>query len=256
MLRAIIADDEETIRNGLKNLIESSQLDIVVIATAEDGQEALAVVNEYSPEIILMDINMPHLNGLQAIEKVKSKHQHAKIIIISGYDEFEYAHKAIELGVFAYLLKPLDYRNLIEVLQEAVKSYSQRIWELNQLKVSSKEMDCYKAASQASLAALDYIRENYTDNNISLVQVANQFHISQSYLTKAIKHKTGNNFTDYVNRLRISTAIHMLTDKDKMYTINEISSLVGYSSQHYFSRAFKNYAGVSPNKYRSGYPSP
>lgn len=248
MLRALIADDEETIRNGLKGLVESTGLDISVIATAQNGVEALEVVKKYSPEIILMDINMPLMDGLESIEKIRELNSEAKIIIISGYGEFEYAQKAMSMGVFAYLLKPIDYRNFSSILSKAIESYSQRIWEINRLKDDLPDEEMCK---DVAVAALEYIRKNFTDREISLATVATKFHISQSYLSKIVKQKTGSTFTNYLNDLRISLASRLLLDKDKNYTIYKISELCGYSSQHYFSRAFKNSTGVSPVNYKT-----
>ncbi|GAA0729386.1 response regulator [Clostridium malenominatum] len=248
MLRVIIADDEETIRNGLKTLIESYKLDLSVIATAEDGEEAMALIEKYHPEIILMDINMPFVNGLKVIEKIREVDKNSKIIIISGYNHFEYAQKALELGVFSYLLKPINFRNFKDVLSKAIDAYYERMWEIRKLKEDNDERDDSKDVGQL---VLTYMKENFSYNHLSLNFIAEQFHISQSYLARIIKQKTGTSFTDYLNKLRINMAIKLLTDKDMDYTINDISNMVGYSSQHYFSRAFKNYMGVSPNKYRN-----
>lgn len=248
MLRILIADDEEIIRNGLKNLIESSGLEVTVAALAENGEQALEAVEKYSPEIILMDINMPFLGGLSAIEKIREIDKECKIIIISGYGEFEYAQKALDLGVFSYLLKPIDYRNFKNILANAIDSYCNRIWEMNQIKDDSNATESCK---DIALSALNYVRDHFTDSTISLNKVAETFHISQSYLTKIFKQKTGYTFTDYLNNLRILTAANLITQEEKSYTMSQISEMVGYSSPHYFSRAFKNYIGVSPNKYRT-----
>lgn len=248
MLRAIIADDEEVIRNGLKKLIKSYNLDLSVIATAKDGEEAIELIKKYLPEIILMDINMPFINGLEAIEKAREIDPNSKIIVISGYDQFEYAQKSLELGVFNYLLKPINYRNFKDILQKAIDSYKKRLWEINKLRNENLEnLSCKDIGNQA----LIYIKENFTNNELSLNHIAEELHISQSYLTKIIKEKTGTNFTDYLNKLRIEMSIKLLLDKKIYRTINEISYMVGYSSQHYFSRAFKNYMGVPPNQYRN-----
>ncbi|MBU5485862.1 response regulator [Clostridium sp. MSJ-11] len=249
MFRVVIADDEETIRNGLKRLIESYELDLSVIATAQDGEEAIEVIKKYHPEIILMDINMPFMNGLEIIETVRETDKDAKIIIISGYSQFEYAQKALELGVFSYILKPINYRDFKNILLKAMDAYSQRMWEVSKLKEGDAENEGCKDVGKLAIA---YMKENFSQNQLSLNLVAQQFHISQSYLTRVIKQKTGVSFTDYLNRLRINMATKLLTDKDNNYSINDISNMVGYSSQHYFSRAFKNYMGVSPNKYRNG----
>lgn len=248
MLRVIIADDEETIRNGLKKLIESYNLGLSVIATAEDGEIAMKVIEHYKPEIILMDINMPFMNGLEIIEKLRQTDEDAKIIIISGYNQFEYAQKALELGVFSYLLKPINYREFKNILVKAMNSYSERIWEINKLKEGVGEIITHKDIGND---AITYIKENFPCNDLSLHLIAEQLYISQSYLTKMIKQKTGVSFTDYLNRLRIDMAIKLLMDDDINYSINDISNIVGYNSQHYFSRAFKNYMGVSPNQYRN-----
>lgn len=236
MFRILIADDEKTIAHGLENLINSYKLGIQTIFLAQDGLEAIELVEEYRPEIILMDINMPRLNGLDSIEEIKIISPRSKIIIISGYDEFSYAQRAIELGVFAYLLKPINYKKFKDILISAMDAYKKDLLKIN--------MDDQEIA----LDPLDYIKKNYKNQDLTLVDVSSKLYLSTSYLSKYIKEKTGYNFTDYVNILRINTAIEMMKDPKK--TLKNISDYVGYSSQHYFSRAFKNYKGLSPSEYR------
>lgn len=248
MFRAVIADDEEIIRNGLKKLIESYDLDLSVVGTAQDGEEALELINTYQPELILMDINMPFMNGLEVIEKTRELDPNAKIIIISGYDQFEYAQKALELGVYCYLLKPIQYRDFKNIIIKAINSYSDRMWEINKLKENNIDNISHKCIGNQ---AINYIKENFTQNDLTLSFLADKLHISQPYLTRIIKQKAGMSFTDYLNKLRINMAIKLLLDADNSYTINDIANMVGYSSQHYFSRAFKNYMGLSPNQYKS-----
>ncbi|HAQ39455.1 MAG TPA: DNA-binding response regulator [Clostridiales bacterium] len=248
MFRVVIADDEEIIRNGLKRLIESYDLDLTVVGTGEDGEEALKLIREYLPEIILMDINMPFMNGLEVIEKTRELDPNAKIIIISGYDQFEYAQKALELGVFSYLLKPIQYKDFKNIMVKAIDSYSERIWELNKLKENNAELTNHQCIGSQ---IINYIKKNFNQNELTLNFIAEQLHISQSYITKIVKQKTGISFTDYLNKLRINMAIKLLMDKDSYHTVNEIANMVGYSSQHYFSRAFKNYTGLSPVQYRN-----
>ncbi|NYB72853.1 response regulator [Sedimentibacter hydroxybenzoicus DSM 7310] len=248
MFRAVIADDEETIRNGLKKLIESYDLNLTVCGTAKDGEEALQLIKKYQPEIILMDINMPFMNGLEVIEKVKELDSDAKIIIISGYDKFNYAQRALELGVYSYLLKPIQFREFKNIITKAMDSYSKRMWEINKIKESGHDNANHK---NIGFQVLNYIKEHFTQNDLTLNLMSERLHISQSYITKIVKEKTGANFTDYLNNLRINMAIKILLDKDNDYTINEIAEMAGYSSQHYFSRAFKNYTGLSPLQYKT-----
>ena len=129
-----------------------------------------------------------------------------------------------------------------DILLEAKKSYSERIWEINQLnedEIKSNSVD----------DCISFIQKNYSNSELSLNLVAENFFISTSYLSKIIKNKTGHNFTDYLNKLRINRSIELLKSS-KNYTIKEISDMVGYNSQHYFSRAFKNYTGKSPIQYK------
>lgn len=119
MLKVVIVDDEPKIRRGLKGLILSAELDMEVVGEAEDGQMALEVAKETCPDILLVDICMPFLNGLQFIEQLKSVVKDCIIIVITGHDEFVYAQKAVKLQVFDYLLKPVFGEQLMPVLQRA-----------------------------------------------------------------------------------------------------------------------------------------
>lgn len=242
MIQVLIADDEEIIRNGLKTLIESSDLNLSVCSVATDGEDVIKQLIKYRPEIVLMDINMPLLNGLESIEKIREIDKNVKIIIISGYCEFEYAQKALELDVFSYLLKPINYMKLFETLNKASANY---ILNSNNKNLYLIPTDSY---TSSALDAINYINDNFTNNDLTLTFLAQKFHISQSYLAKIIKVKTGVTFSDYLNNLRVQHSIKLLRTQN--YTVAKISELVGYSSQHYFSRVFKNVIGISPNKFK------
>ena len=233
MLSVIVADDEETIRNGLIRLIQSYDMGLEVVASAGDGREALALVERYRPEILLIDINMPHMNGLDAIEEIRAVNQRTKIIIISGYGQFEYAQRALALGVFNYLLKPVDYKDFKGILQKAAECFA-----------SADELPPPDLGTQVA----DYIRSNYSQD-LTAQALADKFHVSQSSLTRIVKQKTGRSFTDYLNETRIGAAKELLRSRD--CTVGEVSEYVGYSSQHYFSRVFKNYTGVTPQRFRA-----
>ena len=106
MYKALIADDEEIIRSGLSRLLARDP-DFEVAALAEDGEQALELAAERLPDLLLVDINMPFLNGLEFIERLEGVLRGAVIIVITGYDDFSYAQQALRLGVFDYLLKPV-----------------------------------------------------------------------------------------------------------------------------------------------------
>lgn len=125
--KALVADDEDIIRKGIIRLLNKYDK-IDVVAEAEDGEIALDLVEKMQIDVLFVDINMPFLNGLQFIEKVRGIQPNAVVIIITGYDDFEYARQALRLGVNEYLLKPLmedafdhSIDNVIKIIEERNK---------------------------------------------------------------------------------------------------------------------------------------
>ena len=235
MLRTLICDDEVTIRNGLSNYINNLNLPLEIIALAENGNDAISLVEKYHPELIFMDINMPHLDGLSAIKRIMNIKSDTVIIIISGHADFDYAKKAIDLGVFKYLLKPLNLSELKSIIESAIIKYNT---SFNHNIVLSNELDY-----------ISFIKKNFNNSNLTLNYLSIYFQTNPSKLSKEIKEITSMNFTDYLNSLRITYAKKLLLSNID-YTIYEISELCGYSSQHYFSRCFKNYTGTSPLNFK------
>ena len=108
MFQILIADDEPNIREGVRQFITRRCPEWQVVGAARDGKEALAMAERFLPDCIMTDITMPHVNGLEFLEKIKEELPDAKLLILSGYDDFEYAVQGMRLGVSDYLLKPLD----------------------------------------------------------------------------------------------------------------------------------------------------
>jgi two-component system, response regulator YesN len=121
----MIADDEPKIRRGLRNTIERIRTDMKVVAEAEDGETALAVVQKEKPDILMIDVRMPFLNGLELIEKINGVLSDCIIIVVSGHDEFEYAQRALHLKVFEYVLKPVPQEVLASVLARAEEALTE-----------------------------------------------------------------------------------------------------------------------------------
>lgn len=243
MIQVLIADDEKIIREGLKHQLEESGIEIESIFLASNGLEALELIEKHRPEILLLDINMPVKNGLEIIEDAMKINPLAKIILISGYDEFQYAQKAISLGVSDYLLKPVNIATLKNTVSKAVGQYQNRLWEVSQLNRNKEEQE-------TSLEELiPYIKAHFTDSSISLSTLAEHFHVSDAYLSRLIRKQCGNSFSDLLLQLRMELAKSLLEDHHT-HMIYEVATLVGYSSQHYFCRMFKEYTGVSPTDYR------
>ena len=126
MIRMLIVDDEYYIRLGIRNAIDWESIDVEIVGEAEDGEQGLLMALELKPDLILMDIRMPFMDGLELMEKIASEHPGCGIIVLSGYDEFEYAQRAIKFGVLDYLLKPIDKQKLKETVQNASSAVRKR----------------------------------------------------------------------------------------------------------------------------------
>jgi two-component system response regulator YesN len=126
MWKVLIADDEPKIRRGLRTLISSFGFDLEVIAEAEDGEMAIQMAREHDPDIMLVDVRMPFMSGLEFIEGVKATLPGKIVIIVSGHDEFEYAQSAVRLGVFDYVLKPVDAEGFRRVIERAMAELESR----------------------------------------------------------------------------------------------------------------------------------
>ena len=119
MWKVLVADDEAKIRRGIIKTIQWEDLDMNVCGAAGNGEEALRLVEEKKPDICLLDICMPLMDGLNLADKVREVDENIICIIITGYDDFQYARKAIGSGVFAYILKPVNEKELFETLRRA-----------------------------------------------------------------------------------------------------------------------------------------
>lgn len=115
-IKILIADDHSMVREGLKQLIELEE-DIEVVAQAGDGQDALNKIKEYSPDVVLLDINMPIMNGLEVLEKLKQQHINVNVLILTIHNEIEYLYRAVEIGVNGYVLKDSESDVLIKAIR-------------------------------------------------------------------------------------------------------------------------------------------
>ena len=127
----ILADDEQQILFGMKNGIDWESLGFSVVGTAQNGKEALELIEEYHPDLLISDIKMPFMDGLELSKIIHDNYINTKIILFSGWDDFEYARTAISYGVSQYLMKPIDYDEMQKLLtnihEELEKEYAEKL---------------------------------------------------------------------------------------------------------------------------------
>jgi len=247
MWKVLVADDEPKIRKGLKKMLQSFNLELEIVAEAEDGEIALDLAKEHSPHILLVDINMPFLDGLSFIKKVHDFLPNAIIIIITGYDEFHYAQRAIKLKVFDYLLKPVSSEELKDILIKGIENLQNQLKNMVGIDAVNNNKEKY---SPIVVLLKGYIDSNYMQEELSLQEVSGKFDISSSYLGKLMKNEMRKTFIEYLTEVRMEKAKKMLDEENIGIKIHEVAQLVGYSSQHYFSRVFKKEVGITPFEYK------
>lgn len=228
-LRLLIVDDEQAIRNGLHHLIQWNDIGIEVVGTAKDGIDAYEQILLSKPQIVIVDINMPNMNGLELIEKTLSKGLNIKYIILSGYDDFSYAQKAIFLKVSSYLLKPVKTDRLIEEVlkithilteeQEATVTTHNVIRGQHALKEQF-----FNTLIDYKLRNLDEINQHYSELNL-MIPLEKLILITFSYRYKA--SVSTSEFTQEDHRLFRFSVKNILLDclqDDKLEFIEKSSS--------------------------------
>lgn len=235
MNNILIIDDEELIRLGIKKRIINYELNIGTIFEGSNGVEALELLKNNKIHIALVDINIPFVNGLEFIREGMKISKDTIFIIISGYDKFSYAQKAIEYGVFRYILKPINKNQLKETLIEAINLLGE---------TTDTEGEGINPLTQR---IIEEVNSNYSNCEYSLLELAQKVGFSESYISKTLKKEVGMSFNEYLTNIRITMAKRILSSEGKLTTVNEVAKRVGYSNQHYFSQVFKKHCGVSPS---------
>lgn len=240
MIKLMLIDDEEKTRNLIKLLINKS-LGITIVGEADNGIEGLEMIKSKCPDVIISDIRMPLMDGLEFSEEALKYNKDLMIIIISAYEEFEYAQKAIKLGISDFLLKPIKKDELNEGLEKLIESIKQR-----EIKSSVQEEE--EKGTTLIEQVCQYILKNLGDSTLSLTTLAQHFFVNPSYLSRQFKSEVGVTFIEYLTKLRMEKAIWYLEETDKR--AYEIAEKVGISDAAYFSKCFKKYKGISIHYYR------
>ena len=257
MYKVVILDDEPIIVAGLSKAIEWSRWGCTVVGYAYNGAEGLALIKKERPNIIISDIRMPEIDGLTMIAALKSEFPYMQISILTGFRNFEYAKRAITLGVSRFLLKP----SKLDEVEEAIEAMVKKLNELSLVhpeiaeerppeNPEEEDFDVLDSPANSFIVnnAMEYIKEHYAEK-IKLVDVADKIYVSQWHLSKLINKYTGSNFSEILNGIRIEKAKSLL--KDPALKIYDIAEQVGFSDIAHFSRVFKKTEGISANEYRN-----
>ncbi|MGC3952861.1 MAG: response regulator [Propionicimonas sp.] len=259
MYRVVLAEDQEFVRQAIAAMIRTDCQDFEVAGSYADGAEVLAGFDQAVPDIVLTDIKMPRLDGLHLARLLHQRYPRVKVIILSGYGEFEYARKAMSYGVSEYLLKPCRPEDLYGALRAAAAEIEEyrSLSRLAVRGVDAAESGSEPASGSESNAdallgrAVAHIREKYW-TDLSLDDVARACYVSGRHLSRLLSEKLGASFTTLVTETRMERARELL--RDPSYRVQEVATLVGYNDYRYFNYVFKKTTGQTPTAYRRSQP--
>jgi len=237
--KILIIDDEAQSRTKLCNCVSWDQLGFELAGQAANGRMALDFLKNNTVHVLLSDIRMPFMDGIELAKQLHTRKNSPIIIFFSGYRDFEYAQQALAYGVRLYLLKPIKYEDIIQTFTNIKLELDQKYGN-TKVSLNPTEPDSF-IVNVAS----------YVNNNLataSLKGLSQCLYMNSSYVSQLYKQKTGHNFVDYLTEVRMKKAAELLETSSK--PIYAISKMIGYSNPKYFTRAFLAYHGTTPSDYR------
>ena len=195
--KVVLVDDEITIREGFKRLFDWEAHGCEVVGEAADGIAAINIVDTMRPDIVIMDINMPLLDGLSCIEKMMAMKENVRVVIVSSYDNFSYAKKAIGLKVDSYILKPIDEEELKQVLKKSLATLDESLIVTHKKEKNPKDI-------------VEFINTHYQDSGLSSEMIEKEFGLSRTSVYTLMKSITDKSLNEYITMIRVRQAGRML----------------------------------------------
>lgn len=260
-LKVLVAEDETILRKGLILTTDWKALGMVVIAEADNGIDAQELALKLEPDILVTDIAMPGMDGLELIGILSDQLPDCECIIISGHAQFSYAQKALSYGVKGYILKPIDPKELMVVLSKAAKEIYNRKQErekdleLEQLRELSERFLPTKVSTtkdyrdQYIQKAITVIEQHYAEH-LNVADIAEHMGLSERTLSNLFKERTGYTFLEYLTLYRMRMSTTLLQQKERQ--VGEVALMVGYKDYRYFCKIFKSCFGLTPLEFKKG----
>lgn len=232
------------IRQGIKQAISDFDDHVNIVGGAEDGAEALLMIRQHVPHLVITDIEMPRINGIELIKQAQEHFLDIDFIVISSYSEFAYAQQALRYNVSDYLLKPINRTELAKTIEKLrmKRENGQRTLTTD----AHNKDDDHESPIIRKVKKL--VHENIS-SDISLQHIAQQVSLNYQYLSALFKEETHENFSEYVLRCRMDRAKRLL--RETHLKVYEIAELCGYANDKYFVSQFSKYVGRTATQYRA-----
>lgn len=251
----MIADDEMVIRRGLQSL-DWASIGISDVYTVQNGVEARELLLATPIDLVIFDIKMPGLSGLELAALVKEKSLDTAVVLLTGFSDFEYAREALRIGVYEYLLKPLRPQEIMDTMSDVMRRLERKRYQIQLVRKHEATLGSFNTVEQVqnrfpqtSKVMSDILNHmaSHFDQAISLGSIAEEHHFSINYVSKMFKRETNYSFTEILTAIRMMNAAHQLLEGVR---VNRVSAQVGFSDQHYFAQVFRKIFGCPPSRFR------
>ena len=237
----VVVEDEARARRGLIAMIRAVSPDFEIVGEASNGRAAFDIILSQRPEVVFTDVRMPQMNGLELIRKVRSFQLNTRFVIVSAYEEFEYARQALSLGVDDYLVKPVMQEDVAEILRKLSPS-DREGREKGKAKLAEQFLDAHPVVKKA----LTIIEQGYMEE-LSQAEMAERLGITAEYFSYIFSKSTGQSYIKFLRGYRVGKAEEILRESPEKK--DDLAELVGFRDQKYFCKCFKDVTGKSISEY-------
>lgn len=236
MYRVLIVDDDPMILDGLCARPEWGDMGFEVAGCAEDGQEALDWLAHNRADLVVTDIVMCNMSGLELARALWERGYPARVVLLSAHGEFDYARRGITYGVAAYLLKPVRHEELLTVLNEVASALE------NRREDRSAPLDDEEDAEDALVLRVERYVRSHIGEELNVARVAEAMHYSERHFRRQFQKEARCQISEFITRVRIAKARELLAEG---LPCAETAKAVGYSGERYFKDVFREITGES-----------
>lgn len=248
MYEVVLVDDDAIVIEFLKKVIPWEDYGFQICAYFQDSSAAYVYMKENPYDVLITDIGMPKLNGIELIEQLKKSNITSINVILSCHDEFSFAQQAIKLEAYDYILKEsMEESNIMALLERLKKKLDQESFVNNQQLKVTKLLEM-TTRNEDVLKAQKYV-QTHIGEKISLTDVSEHLHLNSSYFSRMYKKETGEGFVEYVTRVKMDKALELLDNSGN--SVEQIAYELGFDSKGYFLKTFKRFYGLSPKSYKN-----
>lgn len=272
MYKLLVVDDEQVERDGVCMLVNTFNYPFA-ISTRNNGKAALEHLETEKVDVICSDIKMPFMDGLTLCEKARVLYPEVKIVLLTAYNDFDFAKKAIRVKVDDYILKPVVIEEFRDIMDQLLTDLDERSRSRKNRKELLSRYRTFEATAKEELLlglfseavmeqegaqltekrmvqrVLDIVEREYA-TNVTIGEIADRIHFSRGYLSTVFKQETGMSCMQYITILCMHKAQQLLLQSNMK--INDIGRAVGYRDISYFGMTFKKTFGMTSARFRNG----